>query len=291
MQAVVDELASQTLAIRGRSFQIYDNPVVAAGAGEFASGFEEGTLRFFDAVLPRCDRMIDWGAYVGFTTLYAASHGVEVSAFEPSSTNFQYLSANIAVNRALAPQIRLYGHGVGPTDESVELYAKAYADSGSSVFEVVERGQPVAGRSAGRIELRAAADILRLVGVNGRTLLKIDIEGAEYAVLPAIAGILAECKPWLHVSFHPFNLAAGKDPYEATIHRLRSALEAAEATACYRFLHLFLDGGWCSIGPDDRAAFLRRYLLQPKVVPRVASSQYGFVDAVAFSDEPLPPNA
>ena len=291
MQAVVDELASQTLAIRGRSFQIYDNPVVAAGAGEFASGFEEGTLRFFDAVLPRCDRMIDWGAYVGFTTLYAASHGVEVSAFEPSITNFQYLSANIAVNRALAPQIRLYGHGVGPTDGSVELYAKAYADSGSSVFEVVERGQSVAGRSAGRIELRAAADILRRVGVNGRTLLKIDIEGAEYAVLPAIAGVLAECKPWLHVSFHPFNLAAGKDPYEATIHRLRSALEAAEATACYRFLHLFLDGGWCSIGPDDRAAFLRRYLLQPKVVPRVASPQYGFVDAVAFSDEPLPPNA
>ena len=291
MQAVVDELASQTLTVRGRSFQIYDNPVVAAGAGEFASGFEEGTLRFFDAVLPRCDRMIDWGAYIGLTTLYAASHGMEVSAYEPSRLNFQYLSANIEVNPALAPQIRLYGHGVGPTDATVELYAKGYADSGSSVFQVVERGQAVTGRSAGRIELRAAADILRRADVSGRSVLKIDIEGAEYAVLPAIAGLLAERKPWLHVSFHPFNLAAAKDPYEATIHRLRSALEAAEATACYRYLHLFVDGGWCTIGPDDRAAFLRRYLLQPKAVSRVASPQYGFVDAVAFSDEPLPPNA
>jgi FkbM family methyltransferase len=291
MDAAVAELASETLRVRGRSFRFYSHPVVAAGAQEFASGFEEGTLRFFDAVLPSCDHMIDCGAYIGFTALYAASHDVDVTAFEPSRVNFQFLSANVEVNLFLASRIAVYNHGIGATDEHVTLYAKGYADSGSSVFQVVERGRAIAGRPDARVELRAAPDLLRRAGLNARTLLKIDIEGAEYAVLPALADLLAERKPWLHVSFHPFNLAADRDPYEASVTRLRAALQVAEATSCYRYLHLFAEGDWCSLGPADRAAFLRQYLLQPKPVPRIASPQYGFIDAVAFSDEALPAGA
>jgi hypothetical protein len=34
--------------------------------------------------------------------------------------------------------------------------------------------------------------------------------------------------------------------------------------------------------------FLRQYLLRPKQVQRIASEQYGFIDAVGFSDAPLP---
>jgi FkbM family methyltransferase len=291
MDAAVAGLASETLSLRGRSFRIYSHPVVSAGAREFAGGFEEGTLRFFDAVLPYCDHMIDCGAYIGFTTLYAAGHGVDVTAFEPSRVNFQFLSANVEVNPSLAPRIAVYNHGIGALDAHVPLYAKGFADSGSSVFQVVERGSAIAGRPDATVELCAAHGLLRRAGLNARTLLKIDIEGTEYAVLPAIAGLLAERKPWLHVSFHPFNLAADRDPYEAAVSRLRAALQVAEATACYRYLHLFADGGWSTIGSADRVAFLQRYLLQPKPVPRIASPQYGFVDAVAFSDEALPEGA
>jgi FkbM family methyltransferase len=289
--AVIEELAYQTLTVRGHSFHIYKHPVVAGAADGFASGSEEGTLRFFDAVLPRCSRMIDWGAYLGFTALYAAGHGVEVSAFEPSGVNFQYLSANVEVNPALAPHIGLYGHGIEAADTYAPLYARGHADSESSLFQIVERDRPIAGQGTGTIELRAAADVLRRANIDRRTLLKIDIEGAEYAVLPAIANILAERKPWLHVAFHPFNLAADREPYAASLHRLRAAMEVAEATASYRYMHLFAEGDWCSIGPEERPAFLRHYLLQPKTLPRIASPQYGFVGAVAFSDEPLPPGA
>lgn len=291
MEALAAELASETVEVRGRSFQVFSYPVVAAGAREFTSGFEEGTLRFFDAVLPRCNRMIDCGAYIGFTTLYAAGFGVDVTAFEPSRVNFQFLSANVEVNPSLAPRINLYSHGIGTRDERVTLYAKGYADSGSSVFQVIERAQAVTARPESNVELCAGAEVLRRAGLDCRTLLKIDIEGAEYAVLPAIADLLAEPKPWLHVSFHPFNLAADRDPYDAAIGRLRAALQVAESTASYRYMHLFAEGDWCTIGPNDRMSFLRRYLLQPKAVPRIASRQYGFVDAVAFSDEVLPTGA
>src|SRR5471032_2640293 len=111
MNILAAELDSETVNLRGRSFRTFSHPVVTAGALEFVSGFEEGTLRFFDAVLPHCDRMIDCGAYIGFTTLYAAGYGVDVTAFEPSQVNFQFLSANVEVNPATAPRIKLFNHG------------------------------------------------------------------------------------------------------------------------------------------------------------------------------------
>lgn len=141
------------------------------------------------------------------------------------------------------------------------------------------------------IQLRDAAAVLREIHVDRRSLVKIDIEGAEYDVLQAIAAVLAECKPWLHVSFHPFNLVATGDAYDNALLRLRSALGAAEALASYRFMHLYEDKSWCTIGPAERMDFLRQYLLSAKPVPRIATPQYGFVHAIAFSDEELPRNA
>ena len=69
-------------------------------------------------------------------------------------------------------------------------------------------------------------------------------------------------------------------------------MEAAEAVACYRFMHVYdAKEGWCTIGPAGRMDFLRHYLLAAKPVPRIASPQYGFVHAIAFSDRALPADA
>src|SRR5271157_3766246 len=93
MDAPVDTLTGcHVLEPHGRAFRIMDHPLVLAAAREFTSGFEEGTLQFFDAVLPDCTRMIDFGAYFGFTALYAAASVPEVFAFEPSPTNFSMLA-------------------------------------------------------------------------------------------------------------------------------------------------------------------------------------------------------
>ena len=159
------------------------------------------------------------------------------------------------------------------------------------MFQQIERQRLLSGQAGAVIPLRDAAAVLHEIGVDRRTLLKIDIEGAEYEVLRAIAPMLADCKPWLHVSFHPFNLVAGTDAYRNALLRLRHTLSAAEALVPYRFMHLYVEGGWCTIGPGERMDFLRQYLLSAKPVPRVATPQYGFVHAIAFSDEMLPHNA
>lgn len=285
------EQRTPVVARGGRSFRVTDHPLVVAAAREFCSGFEEGTLRFFDAVLPRCTRMVDFGAYIGFTALYAATHVDTVFAFEPSPTNHELLARNVAENPGLASRIRLFRHGLGTRDELVTLYAKGTADSGSSVFRQVERDRMLSARPDAVIPLRDAAVVLHEIGVDRHTLLKIDIEGAEYDVLRAIASLLADHKPWLHVSFHPFNLVAGGDPYQNALLRLRCTLNAAEALASYRYLHLYDDDVWCTIGPAERMDFLRQYLLSAKPVARVATPQYGFINAIAFSDDPLPRGA
>jgi len=276
-------------AKRVLAFNIANDPVAAHGAAEFTSGFEEGTIRFFDRVLPRGGRMIDFGAYIGFTALHAASRGAEVFAFEPNPASHDLLVRNVAANPDLAPRVHLFRHGIGARDETAILYAKAHADSGASLYRTVERGSVLEGTPTATIHLRAAAEVLREIGLDRRTLLKIDIEGAEYQVLPAIAPLLAEAKPWLHVSFHPFNLIAGDDPYRTELLRLRGMLDVAEALASYRFLHVFEHGTWETLDAGDRPEFLRHYLLRAKPVARIRSPQYGFIDAMAFSEQPLPP--
>jgi FkbM family methyltransferase len=279
--------AAQPQQQRGLAFNIVSDPVAVQGAAEFTSGFEAGTIRYFDLALPHCDRMIDFGAYIGFTALHAASRGVQVYAFEPNPAAHDLLVRNVAANPALAPQMHLFRYGIGPFDDEATLYVKACADSGASLHRTIERGSLVNGVPAATIRLRDAAEVLREVGVDRRTLLKIDIEGAEYEVLPAIAPLLAAAKPWLHVSFHPFNLVHD-DPYRTELLRLRGMLDAAEALACYRYLHVFSHDAWETVEAHDRLEFLRHYLLRAKPVPRIRTPLYGFVDAMAFSELPLP---
>jgi FkbM family methyltransferase len=273
---------------RNRSFRVVRHQAVAAALAEFRSPFEAGTLEFFDAALPACDKMIDIGAYVGLMSLYAADRLEDVCAFEASPGNFDLLRQNVAVNDWLRGRIRLFGFGLGDRDGRVPLYRKAVADSGSTIFRTVERGGLVDGVPEAMVELRDADTVLRGIGVTERTLLKIDIEGAEYLVVPAIAALLAEAKPFLHLSFHPFNIVADGDEYLTALTRLRRALQVAEALAFYRHMYFYEDGQWRCIGRSDRMMFFRQYLLRPKPIARIASPQYGLIDAIGFADAPLP---
>ena len=272
----------------GWRFNVADTPAARAAAAEFTSGFEEGTLQFFDAVLPECRRMIDFGGFIGFTSLYAAAQGATVDCFEPSPTNAALLAANLAANPHLAPRIRLHRHAIGATDATLPLFAKGHADSGSSLFRTVQRATILQGRPEATVTVRAAADVLAAVGLSPETLLKIDIEGAEYEVVPAIAAQLARHRPFLHLSFHPFNIVRGADEYLNQVARLRGALAIAEAIAPYRHMYFHTEKGWTCIAKQDRLSLLAHYILKPKPIPRIATAQYGFTDALALSEVALP---
>jgi FkbM family methyltransferase len=255
----------------------------------FTGTGEAATLQFFDAVLPNCQRMIDVGAYVGAMSLYTANTVSEVHAIEASPTHQALLAENLRRNPDLAPRITLHPVALGIADGTAPLFRKAYADSGSSLFEHVERAGVIRGSKEADIPVRHAPSMLNEIGVDARTLIKIDIEGAEYDILPTLAAIFAENRPVLQVSFHPFNIVR-EDAYRTALARIAASVAAAQALAT--FPHVYVpahDGaGWRRIDPADRLEFLGNYLLRPKSVPRVGTEQYGFVDAIGFSWEPLP---
>lgn len=182
---------------QSHGFRVTSHPLAEAVARDFGCGQQAGTLALLDAVLPHCVRMVEFGAYIGLTALYAATWCAEICAFEPSPTNYELLACTIAANPKLAPRIRLFRHGIGQADSYVPLYAKGTADPGASVFREVERKGTVCARQDAIVPLRDAGAVLREIGLDGRTLLNIDIAGAEYAVLPRMADLLAKRKPWL----------------------------------------------------------------------------------------------
>jgi hypothetical protein len=202
--------------------------------------------------------MIDVGAHVGLMSLYVADRVTEVGAFEMSPTNFDLLSRNVMANAGLRERIRLFNHGLGdwPRQEATAL-------------------------------LRDARTALREIGLTSRSLLKIDIGGAEYLVVPALADMLAGIRPHLHLSFHPFNLVAGDDEYLNAVVRIRRAMQMAEALAPYRYMYCHSQGTWYRIEQADRMVFLREYLLRRKPLARIGNPQYGFVDAIGFTDQRL----
>lgn len=279
-------ISQAPLSLRGHHFMTADMPVIAHAVGEFCNGAEEGTLQFFDAVLPHCRRFIDVGAYIGLLSLYASDRVEEILAFEPSPTHQALFAANIAANRNFRPEIAqgitLIPAALGVAERVAPLYRKAYADSGSSLFQSVERHQILHGQIEAQVPILAAAKTLDEIGLNPATLIKIDVEGSEYDLIPALAPQLACTRPFLHLSFHPFNLLADS-PVETTLLRLRRGLELAAALQFYPYIYLFQSNVWREVTHESYQKFIDDYLLKPKPVARIASPQYGFVDAAGFS--------
>ena len=284
---MLDTLAAPTrsfeLTCRGRSFAVFDTPLLRAAAQDFADGRNEGMLQFFDAALPRCGKFVDFGAYVGFTSLYAATQIRSVHAFEVSPTNHALLRANIACNGDLAQRIIVQNLALGDRHGTVEVCGRAVADAGARIASSLHCGSWY-GRPEATVAMRAACEIIGEIGVDGGTLLKIDIEGAEYHTVPSIADPLRDTKPFVHLAFHPGNIVVSDDEYVNAVTRLRSALEIAESLAHYRYMYAYTPDGWTCIDPPSRPYFLRQYLLAPKRAPGSATSHYGFVDSIGFSD-------
>ena len=255
--------ASDRVSWRGQSFRVIRHPAVAAALAEFRSPFEAGTLQFFDAVLPNCDRMIDVGAYVGLMSLYAAGRVAEVCAFEASPTNFDLLARNVAVNDEFRDRIRLFRHGLGDRDERVALYRKSVADFGVQhlshggarrICQRRARGQ----RGIARRQRRAARHRRDRAHPAEDRHRRRRIPG-----VPALADMLAETRPYLHLSFHPFNLVAGDEEYVNTVTRIRRAMEIAAALAPYRFMYCYEQDQWHCIEAVDRMVFLREICCGP----------------------------
>jgi FkbM family methyltransferase len=199
------------IALDRASFNVADDKPtfwdrVATGA------WERGTFVALDQVLEAATTLLDLGAWVGPVTLYAAALGARVIAVEADPAALVQLRANIAANPDLAARIQVVDRAVAPQPGTVSLGARR--KPGDSMSSALLAG---AERSWDAVAI-TPAELAGMVGHPVRLVIKLDIEGGEYALLPRMGPLLARPGTALLLSLHPEILgeSGAEDPAAAT---------------------------------------------------------------------------
>jgi FkbM family methyltransferase len=183
-----------------------------------AGGWEPQTLAAIDRLVDARTTFLDLGAWVGPTALYAAGMARRVVAVEADPAALDQLRRNLAVNPDLARRIEVVPRAVHAQEGRVTMGARRKpGDSMSSLLlPGAERTWEAATITPG--------ELAAMMADAERLFVKIDIEGAEYDLLPALESLLARAHAVL-ISFHPKILAAVADAGEST-RKTRAALAA-----------------------------------------------------------------
>lgn len=141
---------------------------------------------------------LDIGAWIGATSLFAAAEGARVLSLEADPAALEQMQANLAVNPDLAGRIEVIPKALAAQTGTLRMGARRKpGDSMSSLL--------LADASARTWEVApiAPAELAHRLPKNVSVLVKLDIEGGEYALLPAMAPVLARADHGLILSFHP----------------------------------------------------------------------------------------
>ena len=179
--------------IKGREFQC--DPFHLGFWREVNRGaWEPQTFDILDEFLGSGSIFVDVGAWIGPTTLFAARKAERVFCFEPDPRAFDHLSRNIRRNGAH----NVTAYPLGLAGETGVRRIAAAEGLGSSHTSLVIPGGDVEETSARFLGWTEWYDTVRL----RLDLIKIDIEGGEFELVPAMKDYLRTSKPILYLSLH-----------------------------------------------------------------------------------------
>jgi FkbM family methyltransferase len=181
---------------RGRQFHVTDFQSkfwASVNAGQW----EAETFDLLDHCVTSDTVYLDVGSWIGPTLLYAASQARLSLGFEPDPTAYRALAANVALNPQLNP-IKLHPTAISARRGETRMgSASSPGDSMSSLlFAGATDSWPVA--------LHPIEDYESVLPAGAPTFLKIDVEGGEYDLLPALAGFVRRWRPTIYLSLHPY---------------------------------------------------------------------------------------
>ncbi len=156
----------------------------------------------------RASVIYDIGANIGVFSLFFGKHAKEVIAFEPFPNNCIALRENIKRNSL--DNVRICCTAVSDKNGRAQLYFPEYADNDTSTTALASLGK-VDTPTGVRVTDVAVATIDKAIDEYGLPLpdvIKIDIEGAEYAALVGMQQTLKKSRASLFIEIHPSQIMA-----------------------------------------------------------------------------------
>lgn len=162
-----------------------------------AGGWEPGTLAVLDRLVGPGTTFLDLGSWVGALSLYAAGQGARVFAVEADPAAVSQLRRNLAANPDLAARVTVLPRAVAAEVGPVRL--GACRKPGDSMSSVLLAGD---GPASWLVDAITPDDLVAAIGPTDELFVKLDIEGGEYTLLPALGPLLAQTSALL-AAFHP----------------------------------------------------------------------------------------
>lgn len=133
----------------------------------------------------------DVGANIGQHSLFMSNYASTVHAFEPYQRVSKKLKHHIQLNGIT--NISLHELGLSDKDEQLDFYAPTGRNLGIGSFDAstVSKGNI----AAGKLSLVRGDDYFKQKMIEAVTLLKIDVEGFEKAVLRGLQATLEQQRP------------------------------------------------------------------------------------------------
>ncbi|MDK3072816.1 FkbM family methyltransferase [Sedimentitalea sp. JM2-8] len=183
-----------------------------------AGGWEPETFAMLDRYLDKDHDYLDIGAWIGPTVLYGARKARHVWCFEPDPEAFRALAWNIDLNglNNVSAFAAALSQGVG-----VARMAGFHGEKGDSTTSLLNP----AGAAGSDVLTLGFDQFETAVDLNGVSLVKMDVEGAEFDLLPTLTPWLAKRRPALLLSIHA--------PFLAPADRRRRVEELIDALGFY----------------------------------------------------------
>ena len=257
-----------------RTFQLVDNPTVSFTAADSLvlsqlywfgeQGWEPELLPWWRYFCRRSSAILELGTNVGYFVVQGmrAAPGVHYTAVEPHPTSVSLCRANLGLNAVTSVTLVAGAAVAGPATGTARLlipWDQLQAPTVAFLAGDSELPAPMAGPVRAAIEVPTVDVRTLLAGVD---LLKIDVEGQEYALLAAAEEHLRAYRPTVVIEVLPGT---------AQLRRLLTAL-------CHEF------GYRCYVPQPGRLV-----RLEPGRLSGVALlSEYGVQDLILCADPLLP---
>ncbi len=160
-------------------------------------GWEPQTYKVLSTFLNPQEDYADIGSWIGPTAVYAASRCRRMFCFEPDTTALEYLLFNLRRNGA--GNCTVFSCALSDSDGFTEMasFGSALGDSMTSLLN------KDAAKGKLLVPCVSWASFEKMFGAFSPGFIKMDIEGGEFALIPAMSEFLKKRKPVLYLSIHP----------------------------------------------------------------------------------------